>query len=150
MQSLRLPSPLIKPDVRISRIRLSDRLHSKLTVVGEIDVRIHTADATRIASLTALASAAEPSESVGAQREQPIPQASEPRQREKLWADNPEQSFDQKQTSRVGANDNGGAGDPMPFARNRYSAQLQGLDDAGRDEKQHQGLARPQSLDVST
>src|SRR5579872_3839176 len=28
-QSLRLPSPLIEPDVRISRIRLSDRLHDK-------------------------------------------------------------------------------------------------------------------------
>jgi len=27
LRSLRLPSPLIKPDVRISRIRLSDRLH---------------------------------------------------------------------------------------------------------------------------
>jgi hypothetical protein len=27
LKSLRLPSPLIKPDVRISRIRLSDRLH---------------------------------------------------------------------------------------------------------------------------
>jgi hypothetical protein len=25
----RFPSPLIKPDVRISRIRLSDRLHRK-------------------------------------------------------------------------------------------------------------------------
>jgi hypothetical protein len=27
----RFPSPLIKPDVRISRIRLSDWLHSRLT-----------------------------------------------------------------------------------------------------------------------
>jgi hypothetical protein len=31
LRSLRLPSPLIKPDVRISRIRLSDRLHCRLT-----------------------------------------------------------------------------------------------------------------------
>lgn len=102
----------------------------------------------RIAGLTALDSAAEPSESVGAQREQPVPETSEPRQRENLRANNPEQSFDQKQTSRVGANESGGAGDPMPFARNRHSTELQGLDDAGRDEKQHQGLVRPQCLDV--
>ena len=31
LRSLRLPSPLIKPDVRISRIRLSDRLHCRPT-----------------------------------------------------------------------------------------------------------------------
>jgi hypothetical protein len=29
--ALRFPSPLIKPDVRISRIRLSDWLHDRLT-----------------------------------------------------------------------------------------------------------------------
>src|SRR5258707_13561141 len=29
--TLRFPSPLIKPDVRISRIRLSDRLHGRPT-----------------------------------------------------------------------------------------------------------------------
>jgi len=95
-------------------------------------------------------SAAEPSKGVGAQGEQPIPEASEPRQREELRADDPEQSFDQKQAGRVGANNDGGAGDPMPFTRNRYGTELQGLDDTGRDEKQHQGLVRPQSLDVAT
>ena len=30
-QAVRFPSPLIKPDVRISRIRLSDWLHDRLT-----------------------------------------------------------------------------------------------------------------------
>ena len=29
LNALRFPSPLIKPDVRISRIRLSDRVHRK-------------------------------------------------------------------------------------------------------------------------
>src|SRR5271157_4669608 len=33
-QSPRFPSPLIKPDVRISRIRLSDRLHGRPTASG--------------------------------------------------------------------------------------------------------------------
>ena len=30
-QLLRFPSPLVKPDMRICRIRLSDRLHVRLT-----------------------------------------------------------------------------------------------------------------------
>jgi hypothetical protein len=33
-QSLRLPSPLIEPDVRFSRIRLSDRLHAEAQFGG--------------------------------------------------------------------------------------------------------------------
>ena len=36
-QSPRFPSPLVKPDVRICRIRLSDRLHVRLTA-GEAGV----------------------------------------------------------------------------------------------------------------
>ena len=36
---LRLPSPLIEPDVRISRIRLSDGLHRKARSSGGSQVR---------------------------------------------------------------------------------------------------------------
>ena len=36
----RLPSPLIKPDVRISRIRLSDRLQGRLTAAARDRMRV--------------------------------------------------------------------------------------------------------------
>jgi hypothetical protein len=36
----RLPSPLIKPDLRISRIRLSDRLHYRPTVAARGGMRV--------------------------------------------------------------------------------------------------------------
>jgi hypothetical protein len=47
--SRRFPSPLIEPDMRISRIRLSDRLHRKLTEVAQGE---HLATAARPTSRT--------------------------------------------------------------------------------------------------
>ena len=49
-QSLRFPSPLVKPDVRSCRIRLSDRLHVRLTagVAGLARVRRRTPSAPKI------------------------------------------------------------------------------------------------------
>ena len=38
-RATRFPSPLIKPDLRISRIRLSDWLHGRLTRVLQHGVR---------------------------------------------------------------------------------------------------------------
>jgi hypothetical protein len=49
-QSLRFPSPLIKPDVRICRIRLSDRLHVRLSAgaAGVTRVRRRTSSFPKI------------------------------------------------------------------------------------------------------
>ena len=40
--ALRFPSPLIKPDVQFSRIRLSDRLHHKAHVGDTLRTRFST------------------------------------------------------------------------------------------------------------
>ena len=43
MATARFPSPLIKPDVRISRIRLSDRLHGRPTAAASVGLRLRLA-----------------------------------------------------------------------------------------------------------